>query len=89
LNYSTLPLRIVSNIGLLSSMVGFIMGAFYLIRYFSNNISVQGWTTLILIVLVFFGLVLFSLGIIGEYLIRIISEVNHSRQFVVKEKVGF
>lgn len=89
LNYSTLPLRIVSNIGITASFIGLIMAIYYLFKYFMGHITVPGWTTLIVIVLFFSGLILFALGIIGEYLIRIISEVNHSRQFVIKQKKGF
>jgi glycosyltransferase involved in cell wall biosynthesis len=89
LNYSTLPLKIVSNIGIISSVAGFGLAIFYLIKYFIGNITVPGWTTIIVLLLFFFGLILFSLGIIGEYLIRIIREVNHTRQYVIKDKVGF
>lgn len=89
LNNSTLPLKIVSNIGILASVIGFGLAIFYLLKYFVGNISVPGWTTIIVLLLFFFGLILFSIGIIGEYLIRIITEVNHTRQYVVKEKVGF
>lgn len=89
LNYSTLPLKIVSNIGIIASVAGFGLAIFYLIKYFIGNITVPGWTTIIVLLLFFFGLILFSIGIIGEYLIRIISEVNHTRQYVIKDKVGF
>jgi len=89
LNNSTLPLKIVSNIGILASVIGFGLAIFYLLKYFVGNISVPGWTTIIVLLLFFFGLILFSIGIIGEYLIRIITEVNHTRQYVIKEKVGF
>lgn len=89
LNYSTLPLRIVSNIGIASSIFGFVLAIFYVVKYLVGNIAVPGWTSLIVIVLIFFGLVLFALGIIGEYLVRIISEVNHSRQYVIRNTIGF
>lgn len=89
LNYSTLPLKIVSNIGIISSIVGFALAIFYLIKYFAGNITVPGWTTIIVLLLFFFGLILFSIGVIGEYLIRIISEVNHTRQYIIKDKTGF
>ena len=89
LNNSTLPLKMVSNIGIISSIVGFGLAIFYLIKYFVGDITVPGWTTIIILLLFFFGIILFSIGIIGEYLIRIISEVNHSRQYVIKDKSGF
>ena len=84
-----LPLKVVSNIGILSSVVGFGLAIFYLIKYLIGDITVPGWTTIIILLLFFFGIILFSIGIIGEYLIRIIREVNHTRQYVIKDKSGF
>lgn len=89
LNYSNLPLQFVSMFGIFWSIIGFIMAIYYTCQYLIYSITVPGWTALISISLIFFGIILFALGIIGEYLIRIITEVNHSRQYVIKKKVGF
>jgi hypothetical protein len=48
--------------------------------------TVPGWTTLVLLILLLSGLILFSLGIMGEYLIRILQEVRATPQYVIMEK---
>ena len=87
LNFSTFPLKLVSGIGLLASMGSLLLIIFYSIRYFQGIIKVQGWITLLLLISFFSGLILFSIGLVGEYLIRIIEEVNHSPQYILRDKI--
>ena len=89
LNFSTMPLKIVSVVGIGSSCLSLFLTLFYLVKYLFTDIGikVQGWTTLVLLLLFFSGLILFSLGLIGEYLIRIIREVSHSPRFIIREEL--
>ena len=84
--YTNLPLRVASMLGLTSVAMSFILVCFYLIQYLRGAINVPGWTTLVLLILFFSGIILFSLGIIGEYLIRILQETRKTPQFVIMEK---
>lgn len=86
-NFSTLPLKIVSIIGMLSSCASVLLGVFYLIQFLAGNIgvNVKGWTTLVLLLIFYSGLILFSLGLMGEYLIRIIREVSHSPRYIIRD----
>ena len=68
INYSRLPLKFMSYIGFVSSFIGFALAVVYLIKYLSGSITIPGWTTLVILVLILGGLILLSLGIIGEYL---------------------
>ena len=86
---SALPLIIMRNIGIGSFLLSIVLGIIYLIRYFAFGVSVQGWTTLILISLLFFGLILLTLGIVGEYLMRILDEAKKMPNFVERESRGF
>ncbi|MBN1827647.1 MAG: glycosyltransferase family 2 protein [Deltaproteobacteria bacterium] len=83
---SALPLRGVFYMGLLSILISFVLGLFYLIRYLSGAIDVPGWTTLVLLLLFFSGAVMLSIGIVGEYLFRIVQEVTKSPQYVIRDK---
>lgn len=85
INNSSIPLQMVSFAGLMSSAFSFLLALFYLYRYFFVGIGIAGWTTLVLLTLFYFGLVLLSLGIIGEYLVRIIREIKRMPQFVVQD----
>jgi polyisoprenyl-phosphate glycosyltransferase len=86
LNNSALPLKVISYMGFFSAFLSFALGLYYLYRYFYIGISVAGFTTLVLLILFYFGVTLFSMGIVGEYLIRIINENKRMPQFVVREK---
>lgn len=65
----TKPLRFVSMIGALTSVIGIIWAIVLVcIQLFSHAITVQGWTSLMVVVLVFSGLILLAIGIMAEYL---------------------
>jgi hypothetical protein len=66
--------------------MAFSLGAYYLTLFFLGRITVPGWITLVLLVLFFSGAIMFSLGIIGEYLLRITQEVVHAPQYLIREK---
>ena len=72
--HTAFPLLMVRNIGIASFLVSFLLGIYYLVRYFLCGISVEGWTSLMLVMLAFFGLTLLSIGIIGIYLMNILNE---------------
>lgn len=86
LNYSAWPLRIVSQLGLASSSLGIVLTVYFLWR--SRTVTVSGWSTIVVLITFFSGLILFTLGIIGEYLVRIIKAVNHYPQFLIKQTIG-
>ena len=85
-NHSAFPLILVRNIGLLGFSVSFLLGLFYLIRYFISGSSVQGWTSMILVMLAGFSLTLFSLGVIGMYLMNILHEARKLPNYTIRQK---
>ena len=86
LYHSTLPLKGVFLMGLLSMFMAFALGGYYLMLFFMGRIKVPGWMTLVLLVLFSSGAIMFSLGIIGEYLLRITQEVYHAPQYLIRDK---
>jgi polyisoprenyl-phosphate glycosyltransferase len=84
-NFSVIPLRISAFTGIISSLTGFLMIPYYFIRYFQGNYKFQGWTTIVILLLIFGGLILLSLGLIGEYIGRMYLKINHKPQYVIKE----
>jgi dolichol-phosphate mannosyltransferase/undecaprenyl-phosphate 4-deoxy-4-formamido-L-arabinose transferase len=89
LNYSVVPLRFISIVGVLSSSLSACLGIFYLVRYLfaGTGSGVAGWTTLVLLIIFYSGLILFSVGLIGENLIRIIREVSGSPRYIIREEL--
>lgn len=84
-NFSVLPLQIASGTGFLAALAGFVLGAYYLVQYFSSNIGVPGYASTIVAVLVLGGLQLLSLGLIGEYVGRLHLNVNRKPQYIVRQ----
>ena len=88
---STFPIMLINNIGLSVFAFSLIMGFFYLyIKLFGNNnfwgIKVPGWTSIILIVMFFGGLIMLSLGVIAEYIWRIYDEVKNRPGYIIRRK---
>jgi glycosyltransferase involved in cell wall biosynthesis len=85
LNFSSLPLQTISLIGIAVSFLSFFFSLFYLIRYFFTDVGVPGWTSLMVLLNFYAGLILISLGLIGEYLIRILMEVNGTPKYKIRQ----
>jgi dolichol-phosphate mannosyltransferase/undecaprenyl-phosphate 4-deoxy-4-formamido-L-arabinose transferase len=83
---SALPLRGVFVLGLLCLALSLGFGIFCLLRYLLGQITVPGWMTIVLLILFFSGMIMFSIGTLGEYLYRIIQEVQRIPQYVIREK---
>ena len=82
---SYMPIRLITGIGLFASTSGFIY-AFYVLFVrimYSPKVAVEGWTTIIIMINIFSGLILMSLGIIGEYIWRIYDEIKTTPRYVV------
>lgn len=85
INNSSLLLRFIGYIGLVISFLSFLFIIRLVIRYYLFDSIIQGWTSTIIAIFFFGGLQLFTLGIIGEYLIRIIRNVEKKPPYYIKE----
>ncbi len=81
-NFSLLPLQLVSLTGFVFSICGFIAACTYAILYITQRITVPGYASTIITVLVMGGIQLLSLGILGEYLGRLHLNVNRKPQYI-------
>jgi glycosyltransferase involved in cell wall biosynthesis len=88
-SFSVYPLRIASLLGFLVASIGFGLAVFYFLDYFLSDHKVEGWLTLVLINLIIGGLVLASIGLIGEYMGRMYLSLNSKPQYTIKETVQF
>jgi dolichol-phosphate mannosyltransferase len=87
-SYSFVPLRMVSNVGMLVSLSALAYMLYLLVSRAFGDTTIQGWTSTVVIVLFLGGIQLLSLGIIGEYIGRIFDEVKQRPQYVVSEALG-
>ncbi len=83
---SALPLILVRDLGIFSFVISIILAFFYLIRYFIYGVSVEGWTTLVLLILAYNGIILLAIGIIGQYLMNILNEAKKIPNYVIRKK---
>lgn len=84
-SFSTRPLRLTSFAGLLISGAGFVYALYALaVRLFTNK-AVEGWTSLLISVLIIGGIQLLSLGILGEYLGKLFLEAKGRPHYIVAE----
>lgn len=87
-NYSVIPLRIASVIGTLTAVIGFIAGIVTIIRKLIDPTMTVGWASLMSIQLFLFGIVLIVLGVIGEYLGKLVMTINSAPQYIIREKLN-
>ncbi len=83
IGFSAVPLKISLLFGSVISFVGFIYAIYIIIRTLVFGADVPGYPSLISAVFIIGGLILLSLGIIGEYLARIYIEVKHRPIYII------
>ena len=88
-SFSIKPLRLGIFIGFLTGLLAFYqLGEALYIKLFTDR-AVPGWASIIGIQSMLFGVLFIFLGIVGEYIARILEEVRQRPRFIVGEAVGF
>jgi dolichol-phosphate mannosyltransferase len=83
LSFSIIPLRLIALLGAATVSLGLLYGIYtLLVRLFSDRVA-SGWTSLMIVILVFSGTQLLSLGILSEYVGRIYDEVKQRPRYVI------
>lgn len=86
--FTTWPLRAVSVVGFALAALAFLYGAYLTFSYFLYGHDVSGWTTIVVGMMLFAGIQLVSLGVVGEYVGRIFEEAKGRPLFIVKSELG-
>lgn len=87
-SFSNLPLRLATLLGLVVSLAAFLLMATILyLRLFTDR-AILGWASLMTSILFLGGVILVTIGIIGEYTGRIYDEVKRRPMYIVAERVG-
>lgn len=89
-SYSLFPLRLAALVGFVMSLIGFALGAGYLVRGLIVGTSTQarGFTTLVVLLSVFSGVTIALLSMLGEYVVRVLNTVSAQETFHVVERVS-
>ncbi len=85
-SFSTLPIRILEIVGVISFLVGIVWTIVVLIAKLTGNIPVSGYTTLIIFNLLSFGITMLSMGILGEYLWRSFDASRKRPPYIIEDR---
>ena len=84
---STKPIKMITGLGFFIFVVSIAVLIYSLVRYFTGN-TIQGWTTTVISVWAIGGLIMISLGVIGEYIGKIYLETKNRPRFIIESYLG-
>lgn len=87
-SFSVVPLRVASVMGMMFSALGFLAAVALVVQRFTINAMPVGWSSLIVSILILGGIQLMALGLIGEYVGRVLLHVNERPQVVVGDTLN-
>jgi dolichol-phosphate mannosyltransferase len=85
-SFSVLPLRLISLLGGATTLFGIGFGVFALIAHLTGGVVASGWTSVVVLILVFGGVQLLSVGILAEYVGRLYAEVKRRPRYVIESR---
>jgi dolichol-phosphate mannosyltransferase len=89
LAFSNAPLRLMLYVGLTATLAGVAIAGAAIVARLAQNVPVPGWIPPTAAVLVLGGLQAMFLGILGEYVWRVLEEVRDRPRYIVQERIGF
>jgi len=87
-NFSHVPIRFISLVGFITALLSFTYNIYVLFLWCFSTIPVRGWASIVSVVTLLLGLIMIMLGIIGEYLCRILDESRKRPSYVVDKVIG-
>lgn len=86
-NFSELPIKFITKLGIFSILISFIYAGYNIfLKLYYHNVP-TGFTALVLLISFFGGVQLVSIGIIGEYVLRIFFQVKGRPLFIIKGRI--
>ena len=89
LGHSYVPIRAISVLGLMFSGISFVLAIFFFVSYFFNPSVIMGWTPIILLILFIGGVQMMMIGVLGEYLWRVLAQTRNAMPYIVECEYGF
>ncbi|CAM4332561.1 dolichol-phosphate mannosyltransferase [Paenibacillus endophyticus] len=84
-SFSYAPIRVMSVVGIFTAILSFLYGLFVIYNAIFGLIPLEGWATIIALITFLLGLIMVMLGIIGEYLWRILDESRKRPAFIIDQ----
>lgn len=89
IGFSYVPIRVMTVVGLVYAVIALIYAVHMAIAGMAGKVEVQGYTTLVVILSFSAGLIMFSLGVLGEYIWRTLDASRNRPISIVEEKINF
>ncbi len=86
-NFSEFPVKLITNMGFISISISLIYLLYSIVKKYLYGDVPQGFTALLFAIILFSGVQLISLGIIGEYVLRIFFQVKGRPLYIVKKRI--
>jgi glycosyltransferase involved in cell wall biosynthesis len=86
-SYSPAPLQLTAGLGAVVALASFLIGVVYLVHGLAFGSTVEGWTTVIVLLAFLNGVAIAMLSMLGEYLVRTLRQVTDRRSYLVADKV--
>lgn len=86
-SFSVRPMRIILGVGILSLIISAVQLFALVVGYLAGAPTAPGWASLVCLIWFFGGMILFSLGVIGEYVGKIYLETKHRPRYIISERI--
>ena len=87
MSFSYVPIRFMTCVGVIFNILAIILFISVLVEYFTSGTPIAGWASLMCIALISTGLILTMLGILGEYLWRVLDAARTRPVFIIDEEI--
>lgn len=88
LSFSYFPIKLITTAGFLSFFISIIMLFVIIYKKFAGIIDVEGYTSIIMLMLMGFGIIMLSIGILGEYMWRTFDAARNRPPFIIEDNEG-
>lgn len=85
MSFSYFPVRFISGFGAASFIISALWGMLLVLNKLFNGSVVSGWTTIVVLLLLSFGIIMLTLGILGEYIWRILDASRNRPPYIIDE----
>jgi glycosyltransferase involved in cell wall biosynthesis len=89
ISFSDKPLRILMIMGFYISIVSFLIGIFYLYQYFSGQVKVLGFSSIIITIAFLSGIIILTLGMVGIYVGKSFEQSKQRPTFIIQKSLNF
>lgn len=83
LGFSYVPIRFIASVGFIAFLVSVIWALALIIQKITGNITIDGYTSMVILILISFGIIMLSIGIVGEYVWRALDAAKHTPPFII------